>query len=368
MNVTSISRRQLLAMTAALGLATSVRLPTAAAHGEPEALRRSVKGLPRGLTGHIFTADEHGSSISMIDIGKGEVVTVPISIAPHNVDLTPDRRLLLAVGEPSDGEHGHGEAHAHGNEAKGRLLVFDPLRIADGPMAEIAVGDHPAHVVASRDSRFAFVTNAGDDTVSVIDLAAREVVASVGTGRYPHGLRLSPDGSEFHVANVLDGSVSVIDVEERREVARIPVGKAPVQVGFLPDGSRVYVSLRDEDSVAVIDTAKREVVARVRVGSGPIQVHATPDGKLVYAANEGSRENPSDTVSVIEVATGTVVDTIRTGSGAHGVSVSENGDWVFVTNIVAGTVSILDRRRGTATVDISVGRGPNGIAFCALEA
>ena len=368
MHTTFLSRRRLLAITAALGLATAAWLPTAAAHGEAETIRQSVSGLPEQVVGHIFTADEHGSSISMIDMSKGEAVTVPISIAPHNVDLTPDRRLLLAVGEPSDGEHGHGDEHAHGDGAEGKLLVFDSRRIEEGPLAEIAVGDHPAHVVASRDSRFAFVSNAGDDTVSVVDLTARKVVASVGTGRYPHGLRLSPDGSELYVANVLEGSVSVIDVGERREVARIPVGKAPVQVGFLPDGSRVYVSLREEDSVAVIDTAKREVVARIGVGNGPIQVHATSDGKLVYAANEGSRENPSDTVSVIEVATGTVVDTIRTGTGAHGVSVSENGDWVFVTNIVAGTVSIIDRRRGTVAADIPVGRGPNGIAFCALEA
>ena len=368
MKTIHVSRRQLLAMTVAFGLATALRLPTAAAHGAPALLRRTVEGLPEGLVGHIFTADEHGSSISMIDMSKGEAVTVPIPIAPHNVDLTPDRQFLLAVGEPSDGGHGHGGGHAHGKEAEGRLLVFDPRGIEDGALAEIAVGDHPAHVVASGDSRFAFVTNAGDDTVSVVDLGARKAVATVGTGRYPHGLRLSPDGGELYIANVLDGSVSVIDVGERREVARIPVGKAPVQVSFLPDGSRVYVSLRDEDSVAVIDTAKREVVARVAVGNGPIQVHATPDGRLVYAANEGSRESPSDTVSVIDVATAQVVDTIRTGSGAHGVSVSADGDWVFVTNIVAGTVSVIDRHRGTVRADIPVGRGPNGIAFCPLEA
>ena len=368
MNTIHVSRRRFLAVTAAVGLAAAIWLPTAAAHEQAEVIRQSVENLPGGLVGHIFTADEHGSSISMIDISNGKVLTVPIPIAPHNVDLTPDRRLLLAVGEPSDGEHGHGDAHGHGDEAEGRLLVFDPHRLEDGAMAEIAVGDHPAHVVASRDSRLAFVSNAGDDTVSVVDLATREVVASIGTGRYPHGLRLSPDGRELYVANVLDGSVSVIDVEKREETARVAVGKAPVQVGFLPDGSRVYVSLRDENSVAVIDTAKREVIARVQVGHGPIQVHATPDGELVYAANEGSREEPSDTVSVIEVATGKVVDTIRTGPGAHGVSVSEDGDWVLITNIVAGTVSIIDRRQGTVAADIPVGRGPNGIVFCALEA
>lgn len=49
MNMTRISRRRLLAMTAALGLVSAFRLPTATAHGEAEAIRRSVSGLPEGL-------------------------------------------------------------------------------------------------------------------------------------------------------------------------------------------------------------------------------------------------------------------------------------------------------------------------------
>jgi YVTN family beta-propeller protein len=316
------------------------------------------------LKGIVYTADEHGNSISAIDLASAKVQIVPVAISPHNAQITSDGSGLLAVGEPTGAGHGHGSGAAHAaKEAKGRLLVFDVAKLSSKPMASIEVGTHPAHVVVDRAGRQAFVTNSGDNTVAVVDLTRKAVVQTIKTGRYPHGLRMSPDGREVYVANVEDGSVSVIDTSKLAEVARIPVGRTPVQVGFTPDGSRVYVSLRDENSVAIIDTAGRTKVGTVAVGRGPIQVHATPDGRFVYVANQGTDAEPADTVLVIEVASGQVVDTIRTGRGAHGVAVSSDGAFVFITNIVDGTVSVIDTTARSVVATFRVGRGPNGITY-----
>lgn len=318
-------------------------------------------------TGVVYTADERGPSISAVDLATGRVTITPVPISPHNVQIAAGARLL-AVGDPAaDGqEHDHGAAHG-ADQAWGRLLVFDATDLASGPAAEIALGKHPAHVVADRRGERAFVTNAGGDAVSVVDLRRNIVIETIGTGRYPHGLRMSPDGREVYVANVQDGSLSVIDAGSLTEVARIPVGNTPVQVGFTPDGSRVYVSLRDENRVAVVDTASRTVIGMIEVGRNPIQVHATPDGHFVYVANQGTDAQPADTVSVIEVASGDVVDTIRTGKGAHGVSVSDDGAFVFVTNIVDATVSVIDAATRKVVATFAVGRGPNGITYRPMQ-
>ncbi|GIK96320.1 MAG: hypothetical protein BroJett029_05290 [Alphaproteobacteria bacterium] len=318
-----------------------------------------------GTAGSVYTADERGGSVTSIDLSTGAIEIAPVAIAPHNVQITADGTRLLAVGSPATGGHGHdtGEAAHGGSDSTGRLLILDPENLTSGPVAEITVGQHPAHVVADPQGARAFVTNAGDDTVTVVDLRQREVIGTIGTGDYPHGLRMSPDGRVIYVANVEDGSVSVIDTMQSMEIARIPVGKAPVQVGFTPDGNRVYVSLRDENRVAVIDTAARAVIARIEVGRHPIQVHATPDGRFVYVANQGTETEPADTVSIIEVASGTVVETIRTGRGAHGVTVSADGRLVFVTNIVDATVSAIDTGTRQVVATYSVGAGPNGVTF-----
>ncbi|WP_205965443.1 cytochrome D1 domain-containing protein [Pseudorhodobacter turbinis] len=321
--------------------------------------------LPAG--GMVFTADEYSNSLSRIDLSSGDVTTVPATIVPHNVQISPDGSLLLAVGMAASNDEGHGEEQSHGAmagmEGGGELVLFDPKDLAAGPMARIPVGMHPAHVITDIDGKRAFVTNAADDTLSVIDLASREVIASVATGDYPHGQRTSPDGRVIWVANVNSGNVSVIDTGTLKEVARIDVGATPVQVGFLPDGSRAYVSLRDENSVAVVDTNAQKVIATVKVGRGPIQLYATPDGRFVYVANQGTEADPDDTVSVIDVATNSVTATIPTGRGAHGVTVSSDGRNVFVTNMFNGTVSVIDVASQAVLANIPVGEGASGITY-----
>nr|WP_103174622.1 DUF305 domain-containing protein [Paracoccus sp. SY] len=308
--------------------------------------------------GTVWSADEGGSSISAIDLSSGTVTTTPIPVAPHNVDLTPDGRFLLAVGTPASGDHGDGHDHAGGDTA-GLLVMLHPRDLSK-PAATVEVGAHPAHVVADRQGR-AFVSLSASDEVAIVDLARGAVTARIGTGAYPHGLRLSPDETELYVANVEDGSVSVIDTAHLTEAARIPVGAAPVQVGFTPDGGRVYVSLRNENRVAVIDTATREVTGRIEVGPNPIQMIATPDGRQVYVANQGTEAAPNDTVSVIDTATGDVARTLKTGPGAHGVSVSADGAFVFVTNIADDSVSVIDVARQEVVGSVPVGDRPNGI-------
>jgi YVTN family beta-propeller protein len=341
-------RRDLL--TGVLCAAASLLLPPSAATG-------------RGSSGFVYTADEHGNSISAIDLSTSRVTVVPVAISPHNIQVSADGARILAVGEPAkDGDHSHG-AGDHANKANGRLLVFDPKRLRSGPIATVLVGKHPAHVVLDSTGKRAFVTLAGSDAVVVVDLARGQIARRMKTGRYPHGLRISPDDREIYVANVEDGSVSVIDLASGAEGVRIPVGRAPVQVGFTPDGARVYVSLRDENRIAAIDTASRTVIGRIPVGRGPIQVHSTPDGRFVYVANQGTDLEPADTVSVIDVSTNSVVDTIRTGAGAHGVTVSNDGRFVFVTNIVESTVTAIDAETRSVVATFAVGKGPNGISF-----
>ena len=321
--------------------------------------------LPAG--GMVFTADEYSDTLSRIDLSSGDVTSVPATIVPHNVQVSPNGSLLLAVGMAANSDDAHGEEQAHGAmksmEGGGELVLFDPQDLAAGPMARIQVGMHPAHVITDIDGKRAFVTNAADDTLSVIDLASREVIASVDTGDYPHGLRPSPDGRVVWVANVNSGNVSVIDISTLKEVSRIDVGTTPVQVGFIPDGSRAYVSLRDENRVAVIDTKTQAVIATVEVGRGPIQLYATPDGRFVYVANQGTEANPDDTVSVIDVAANSVTATIRAGRGAHGVTVSSDGKEVFVTNMFDGTVSVIDVASQTVLANIPVGEGASGITY-----
>ncbi|HMO44862.1 MAG TPA: cytochrome D1 domain-containing protein [Rubrivivax sp.] len=334
---------------------------------EPHLLMRVLLGTTLALSaalvqaapaGTVYTANERGASISRIDLASGTVSTFKVAIAPHNVQVSPDGRWLLATGMLRGAGH---EGHDTG-AAGGRLLVFriDDL---DRPAQSLAAGDHPAHVVTDLDGKRAFVADSGAGVVRVFDLQAGKETGRITTGRYPHGLRLSPDGSTLYVAAMKSDVVSVIDVASLEEKARIKVGKAPVQVGFAADGKLAFVALSGENQLGFIDTARQTLIGKVPVGRTPIQMFATPDGRQVYVANQGSAAAPDDRVSVIDPATRKVLATITTGKGAHGVAMSGDGAYAFVTNIEDATVSVIDTTTRRVVASYRVGAGPNGVSF-----
>lgn len=51
--------------------------------------------------GSLFTANERDASLSEVRLATGQVNTHALAIAPHNVQVSPDGRLLLAVGMPA---------------------------------------------------------------------------------------------------------------------------------------------------------------------------------------------------------------------------------------------------------------------------
>ena len=320
-------------------------------------------------TGKIYVADEGANTVSVIDATSFKKIgSVAVGLGPHNVQVSPDGKWVWVTnnGEPGRAQEAMSPEKMpkseHGAMA-GAGAVWAIEAATATVVAKVPVGMHPAHVVVASDGGTAYITNGGDNTVSVVDTAAQRVVASIPVGASPHGLRISPDGKQAWVANLKGGTVSVIDTTSRKQVAQVHVGKGPAQVGFTPDGRFVFVSLSEENRVAVVDVAKRKLVRKVAVGTVPIQLYATPDGRLVLVANQGTPKKPGTTVSVIDVSNLKVVSTIKTAAGAHGVVVDREGRQAFVTNTYANTVSVIDigSRRVVATVP--VGRGPNGISM-----
>lgn len=308
-------------------------------------------------TGTIVTANERDNSLSFIDWPGRQEVKVAVPIAPHNVQVSADGKLILAVGAGIGGD-GHA---AHGTT--GHLVFVDPTQAKPTIVGTIVLPGHPAHVVTDLQSRFAFVTDADANAVVVIDLSTKTIAGTIAVGKYPHGLRTSPDGREIYVANMRDASVSVVDVAARKQVARINVGRGPVQVGFTPDGKLAVVSLNSENAVAIIDTVQRAVTSKRPVGRGPVQVFSSADGKIIYVANQGSEKRPDSRLALVPLSGTAKTSFIEAGAGAHGVSVSDDGSLITVTNTYAGTVSVVDAVTAKVLATMPVGRGPNGVTM-----
>ena len=316
----------------------------------------------------VYVANEGADTVSVLDATSFQTLaSVPVGKSPHNVQVSPDGKLVWVTNNGEPGQAAEASAHkemAKGDHgAMGKPGAVWAIDIAtNAVVAKVPVGPHPAHVVVSPDGRFAYITNGGDDTVSVVDTSERRVVATIPVGKFPHGLRFSPDGKQAYVANLKGGTVSVIDTASQKEIAQIPAGKGPAQVGFTLEGRLVLVSLSEENAVAVIDPATRKVIRKVAVGTVPIQLYATPDSRMLLVANQGSPKKPGKTVSMIDLESFKVVKTVMTGAGAHGVTVDRDGRYAYVTNSYANSVSVVDVKDRKVVKTIPVGKGPNGIS------
>src|SRR5437867_108348 len=83
----------------------------------------------------------------------------------------------------------------------------------------------------------AYVTDVSS-SVSVIDTASNNVVASIAVGDFSFGVAITPDGTRGYVTNSRSNSVSVIDTASNSVVASVAVGNPSFGVAITPDGSR----------------------------------------------------------------------------------------------------------------------------------
>ncbi len=86
----------------------------------------------------------------------------------------------------------------------------------------------PAHGLGvSPDQTTVWSTSRMNSHVYVYSLPDLELVASVRTGRDPDWVTFTPDGRYAAVSNAIDNNVSIIDMETYIEFARVPVGESP---------------------------------------------------------------------------------------------------------------------------------------------
>ena len=115
----------------------------------------------------------------------------------------------------------------------------------------------------------AWVANAWDGTLSVIDIAARKVAATLQAHvRGANRLKFTPDGVKALVS--AGGQLVVFDVATQKEIKRLPIGRGGgggIQVQ--PDNERADVSFAADNFVAVINLKTLEVVGKIDAGGNP---------------------------------------------------------------------------------------------------
>jgi YVTN family beta-propeller protein len=140
----------------------------------------------------------------------------------------------------------------------------------------IPVGRGSEGFDVSPDGKEAWVANAWDGTVSVIDLEAKKVTATLAANaKGANRLKFTPDGK---LALITAGqALVVVDAATHKEVKRLANVHGSGGIQMQPDGARAFVACGQDGYVAVSDLKALEMVGKVEV--------AGPDG-LAWAVRE----------------------------------------------------------------------------------
>jgi YVTN family beta-propeller protein len=194
--------------------------------------------------------------------------------------------------------------------------------------------------------------------VAVIDLAAREVVATIPVGNAPTDITIGALDLAY-VSNRLSETISVIDLTVNQEIGpQIFVGDQPEGLEVTPDNQFLYVAQGSTNTVAVIDLQTRTVVDHVIVGERPRDVAISPDGNFVYTVSSFSR-----TISVIDTTTNEEIRQIAVGFEPVRVALTPDGQFVYIASFQANSVGVLPAS-GTELINvIGIGSSPTDLAI-----
>ena len=109
--------------------------------------------------------------------------------------------------------------------------VVDTIAVPEAPAGEkVTEGlqGSPAHGLAiAPDGKELAVLSKMNTRVYFYTLPELKLTGNVKVGHHPDWLTFTPDGTRLYVANAGSNSVSVVDVAARKELMQIPVGQVP---------------------------------------------------------------------------------------------------------------------------------------------
>ena len=282
------------------------------------------------------------------------------------------RPLLAAVLALTLAETGHAQIAVSANDGKQVLddgaqvvpahprpdsvslidLSASPPRIVGEVAAPTSVIGPPSSVAVAPDGSFALVTSARkvdpadptrivpDDVVSVIDLKALKVTATLHAGAGASGVSINRAGTLALVANRAEGTVSVFTLAGgvATPAGKVKVGdpdSSPAMPIFF-DGDRRALVSRDHDHRIVqlsIEGAKVTLTpVALAAGLRPYQIDTDGPRRFAVSGNIGGGGRDVDTISLIDLAppVPVVVDTVAVGLTPEGLKMSPDGRWVAV--------------------------------------
>lgn len=128
---------------------------------------------------------------------------------------------------------------------------------------QIPLGGEGYTCLLSNDSEMLFISCWGCDKVILYDTRLQEIAGSIPVGDNPNDMSITKDGKYLYVSNANDNSVSVISMDEKRVVEVLnsalypnsPSGSTANSLALSEDEKTLYIANADNNCLAVFDVS-----------------------------------------------------------------------------------------------------------------
>ena len=235
--------------------------------------------------------------------------------------------------------------------------------IPGGTRAVFLGPTYSSPIAISRDDRLVWTVNPLDDTVSVLRTDKNKKLLTIDVGDEPRSVALDPNNNFAFVANAADGTVSVIEIVndsfanfDAAEVNTINTGSEPWNAVISPNGKRLFVANSGDDTISVINALNSNLIGQIDLANSlcndpdrrrhfqPRGLAVTEDNSILYVTRflsftkgnngrQGTDKGKEGAVCRLDINTNSgqisdyqPVDLIRLRPRDTGFSIDSTGD------------------------------------------
>ncbi|KWT58977.1 hypothetical protein ADL21_26310 [Streptomyces albus subsp. albus] len=244
-----------------------------------------------------------------------------------------------------------------------RLLKVDPKTLKTKaaytpPVTDQATGAVEAvyGVAVDDEHDTVWTTNTRNNSVAVYNQRTGKHLATLPGVAHAREVVIDKRHDLAWASGFGDGSVVAFDTRTFKEKKRVKVeGAGTAGLAVDTRTGTAYATDLTNDRIIVVSPYKSEP-RFIPTGDAPIGIELSADGRTAYTANQAA-----GTLSVVDLRKGTVTRTVSTGAGAISVAADHRSGRVFVANRGSGTTTVVDPEKGTVLADLATGPNPNHV-------
>lgn len=253
-----------------------------------------------------------------------------------------------------------------------------------GAVLAVALSGAGAAMAQTGSLEIAFVANAEEGTVSLVDVAGRKELGRLdinparlketqATPNYAQDTEVSPDGRTLYVSRGYLGDVVAFDIASRKLKWRTTTD--PTRSDHMTvtrDGQRIFVSAYSQNRTRRLDAATGQITGEVATGVSPHDNKVTRDGTRLFNSSIGNVGVPGEAaggpksgapspymLTIADAQSLQVLDRIpfETGIRPWRFNPGETGFYAQLSNQHAVIAYDLKARRITHRLDLPIAPG-----------